>query len=579
MKKTDKEYYIKYVTDCWQQAEDAMEPVFKQWRELWQLYQNKQDYSKKAGWQSKCFVPKIMMQVEKAAGEVKRAVLQTRKLFKFELNDEAEQEQIQKMTEMQSQTQDPNILGNLQAQIKLVRRKIDVRRSRMQMRERQFKQRLALTKMGDVYSEMIKSAFLTGLGIPKVIWSDDDVNFENVDAMNIRISPDYVPYSRERPLYLIERQEMSLAELRQRVKRANENDKIYDKAEVKKIEDDMAKIDTKTQRRQRLGLGDYQTHKKKVELKVFWGDIIDEKDEKIEENMLLVVANDKYLIRCHENPFSHRKDPYIPTMPLVYPHRGTHGISLVAPQVKLQYTVNNIVNMFLDNLNFSITKMYEYNPNDLQNPLAMTAIYPGKTVEVNTTGGQQAIREIVTSAVKRDVLYMYELIDREMQEGTGITEYISGLPGKKSKTLGEVEQKMSQSRGLFDTIGRDIERNSLKPLLEMAYDLYSQFLGWEPREGNYIFVVSGLTVMLQQKELVERVSQILSMSLSSPLLAQMTEIPDLWKKLLGIYNLSDAYKEPIGMTQMGPEQKQAIMAKAEQDAKRDVAQGNIKGAA
>lgn len=568
MKITD-EYYVEYVEKCWKQHEDAMRDTHKLWKEEWQLYQSKQDWSDKQGWQSKCFIPKTLTTVERAAGEVKRAVFQTEKLFKFQLNDAKEQEQIQQLEEASLDLRDAEQLARIQQQIKLIKRRIDVRKRRMQMRERQFKQTLSETNFAGVYSEMMKPCCLLGVGIPKVIWDTgkDGLKFEHVDAMNFAISPDFVPYQKDRAPFMIERMEESLASFRSRTKK----NKNWKKKEIKKIEEDAKKLDRFHDARIRKGYGDYTDINKKVELKYFYGDVIDKNEDKVEENMLLVVANGKYLVRKHENPFDHQRQPYIPTIPIVYPHRGTHGTSMVQPIVRIQYAINNIVNMIMDNLNFSVTRMFEYNPDDLMNPSAMNAIYPGKTIPVNTLNGAQAIREVTVSSMKRDILYFYELLERERQEATSITEYNTGLPGKKSKTLGEIELKTAESRGLFDTIGRDLELNSLKPLLEMAYDLCSQFKGWERREGNYTFVVSGLTVMLMQRELSQQIGQILGMALQSPILNQMTDVQDLWKQFLATYNLSNVYKDPMGNQQpLMPEQKQALQQKAEQDAKATI---------
>ena len=59
---------------------------------------------------------------------------------------------------------------------------------------------------------------------------------------------------------------------------------------------------------------------------------------------------------------------------------------------------NNIVNMIADNLNYSVNKVFEYNPTDLKNPQGLTVIYPGKTIPTNVSG-QQVVREVVTTPV------------------------------------------------------------------------------------------------------------------------------------------------------------------------------------
>lgn len=568
-KKPTDEYYVAYVDKCWQEGQDAARPRRKVWEELWQLYQNKQDWSNKQGWQSKAFIPKTFMQVEKASGEVKRAVIQTRKLFKLELDDYEERQALAGLEEQLRLQEDADQMGELKIAIEKVKTNIDLRKNRMMIAEKGFKRSLRRTNLTNIYSEMVKVAFLLGLGVPKVLWDKENkrTKYENIDIMNLSICPDYMPFQDERPKYIVERQVMDLAVFLRRVK---DEPKTWKNGEVKKIEENAPVVDEKMKEQQRKGLGQYTPVSKKVELMQFWGDVVSEDGKDIEENLLIVIANKKYLVRKQANPFRHKKPPYVLTMPLVYPHRGTDGTSLIAPQVKLQYLLNNIMNLYVDNLNFSINKVYEANPNDFLNPQALTAIYPGKVLKKNMTG--QSLFEVKTSSVGKDPLLAIEMIDRFQQEASSVTEFVSGMPGKKSKTLGEVQLKMAKSGGFFDNIARDLEENSLRPLLEMSYDLYVQFSDYDKRADNYIFTVGGLSLMIMQNELVERVGQVLAMALQSPVLDKMTDTADLWKKFLSIYNLSDVYVEPETMTEkITPEQQGAIQKKAEADAKREVA--------
>jgi len=533
------EYLVSYVKECKQEADDAAKPLRSVWRELWQAYQNKQDTTKKASWQSKAYAPKVWMQIERAAGEVKRAVVQTRKLFRMELDDYEDRERLQELQEELALTIDPNRMGTLQRRISELKKAIALRQDKLDVVERKFKRSLAAGNLTQVYSLVVKSAFLLGLGVIKVLWDAKRgrTKYEHVDTFNISISPDYRPFQDERPPYVIEYKRMKLARLLKlaRDTNAEAGRQIYDMRQVRQITEDAIAQEQLAKERMRLGQGDRKSVGKDVEILEFWGDVISEE-----------VANGKYLIRVQKpQPFNHNLPPYVFTMPIPYPHRGQSGISLVQPQVRLNYTFNNILNMYVDNLNYSINKVFEYNPTDLQNPKALTAIYPGKKIPVTTEGGKQAIREVLTTKLGRDPLYALELIDKIMQEGTSVTEFLSGWPGGKAKTLGEVELKTAQSRGMFDVIARDLEENSLRPILEMSYDLYAQ---------------------------VDRVTQILAMSLQSPDLRRLTEVKTLWRKLLSIYNLGDVFVEPdTTQERISPEQIEAVQRKAEADAKRDVA--------
>ena len=574
MKKTDDQFYVDYVLHRQKESEDAVKPLREQWKELWQLYQNKQDWSDKASWQSRCFIPKIFMHVEAISAEVKKAVIQPKRLFKFELIDNPEQEAISELVEQKvnidgSDPMAADMIGEINLQIQRIEERIKLRRERMVRRENEFKQEILNSNLANVYSVMVKSAFLLGIGMPKVLWDRNRkrIKCENVDMFNIAIDPSYMPFQDERPGYMIEREMMPLA----KYKKMTKGQKAYRQKEIKKLEEDVERLDKQSEENKRRGLGQHSKGIKQVERLHFWGDVIHD-DGKVEENMLLEVVNGKYLVKKHRNPFDHKSPPYIPTMPIPYPHRGQSGISLVQPMAKLQYAYNNIINMWLDNMNFTVNKMFTYDPSKIQNPKEMTAIYPGKRIPVSTENHESAFREVTVTPLRRDTFNVLAQIDREMQEGTRVTEMVSGMGSRKKKTLGEVELNVSQAKGLFEIIGRDLEQNSLKQVLEMAYDLYSQFKGWEPRKGNYNFIVGGLSLIITQQQLTERLGQALALSLQSPVLGQMTDVKDLWSRFLTAFNLQDVYKEPQEHAQeLRPDQLMSVQRKAEEDAKRTVA--------
>jgi len=509
---TDKERICEYIRDCHKEAEDASKGVRKKWQELWDVYQNKQDYRLKESWQSKMFFPKVWMKVEKAAAEVKRALLQIGKLFKFDIDDSQDFNDEEKEALLE---QKPRL-------------------------EAKFKRALEKSNFSNVISEMCKGAFLLGIGVPKVLW-DSGLNYQNTEALNVFVSPDYKPYEDDRPPYLIEEVEMRLADFKKMAKEVNDaaGKEIYDWTEIDRLNEDFKEIDKRQRALKARGLSQYKDVNKMVLLWHFWGDIINSETQEIEENQLCIVVNKKYLVRRQDNPFSHGGVPHVLTFPLPYPHRGVAGTSLVEPMVKNLYTYNNLANMYVDNMNWSVNKSFEYNPNQLLNPKSVLTIYPGKLIETNTS--DQVMKEVPTTPVSRDAITALEFLDREMQESTSVTEFLMSMPSKKTKTLGEVELKTAESKGLFDTIARDLEQNSIRRLLELSYSLLVQFAGFEPIEGKYIIKVGGLSVLLMQKEQIEKVDAVLERVGKAPFLARMTDIGELWKKYLGILNLQDVY--------------------------------------
>jgi hypothetical protein len=511
----DEAYIVEYIQKCRKEAMDAAKSRREAWKELWNAYQNKQDNRFKEAWQSKMFAPKVWMKVEKAAAEVKRALLQMNKLFKFAIDDEQELEDEQKEQLLEEM---PRI-------------------------EARFKRALEKSNLANVYAEMSKASFLLGKGVPKALWDfeKEGLSYQNIQALDTHISPDYKIYEDERPPYLVEDQEMNLANFKAMAEKVNKaaGTEIYKTKVLDDLEEDFREVERQQEKQKQLGMGRYKEVSKRVYLWQFWGDIIYD-DGELEENVLCVVVNKKYLVRKQSNPFDHRKTPYVVTFPLPYPHRGIAGCSLVEPTVRILNTYNNLLNMYVDNMNFSVNKCFEYDPNKLLNPKSVKTMYPGKTLE--TTGSEYpVVKEVPVTPVGKDAISGLEVLDREMQEATSVTEFNQAMPSKKTKTLGEIEIKTAESRGLFDTIARDMEQNSIKPLLEMSYSLLVQFSDFEPIEGKYIIKVGGLSLLLMQKEQGEQIQQVIGMAAKVPQLAQMTDIGQLWNKFLGLLNLQDAY--------------------------------------
>ncbi|MHC4622245.1 MAG: portal protein, partial [Planctomycetota bacterium] len=385
------------------------------------------------------------------------------------------------------------------------------------------KRALHESNFADAYSEMMIGSFLLGLGAVKVLW-DGGLRYSNVDVFNLFIDPTYQPHDGGSPKYAIEYKETDLATLRQTAKEVNAR-----------------KHDIESQMRARRGLSEHTQPDKKTNTLEFWGNIPDEKQTKFVKNQLRVLANDKYMIRSQNNPFEHGMAPYILTVPIVYPHRGAAGVSMVEPMVKMQYAYNNITNMSIDNLNFSVNKVFECQPTNLLNAKNLTKIYPGKIINKHTSA--EAIREVRTSNIGQDVFTMFDFLGREMEKGSAVTEFIMGTSGK-SKTATEAELKTSQAQGLFDVIARDIEANSLRPLIEMSFDLLIQFGELPPEaRGKYDFKVGGLSLLLAQERQTNRIGEVMGLALKSEEILQRTDIDELYKKLLDTYNLSDVYTE------------------------------------
>ena len=519
-----------YIHDLKKEAEDSTKERRNEAEELWALYQNKQDWSKKKDWQSKICVPKVFMTVEQAASTVKRAIMSPQKLFKAVPINPEDKEALSAAPKVEE------FLVNA-------------------IRESNFI---------EAYGSHIKSSFLLGFGSCKVLW-DNGLSFSNVDAFDLFIDPDYRSDSSGKAKYTIEHKEMDLHALKEMAKRINRESGRQIYKNLDKIVEDNRDVETNFKQRARRGISEHNKTDKRVKLDEYWGDVV-EKGKILKKNQVVVVANDRVIIRQQNNPFVHGKEPYIYTTPIVYPHRGVWGVSLAAPVINLQYAYNNIMNLYVDNLNFSVNKVYEYQPTNLLNPKGLTYVYPGKMVAKHTSA--PALAEVKTSGVGQDALLALQVIQSEIEKGTAVTEYLKGTSGK-TQTKAEVEIKTAQAEGMFDTIARSIESTSLSPLIEMCFELLIQYGDMPPElRGRYKFRVGGLTLLLLRQEQISRVQNVMGLALQSKTISQMTDIGALYQKYLNYMDLEDVFaKEQQGPN---PDQVAQMQEQAAKQAKQDV---------
>lgn len=536
---SDPTYLVNYVVEAKKVAEKAARERRIKWAELWLLYQNKQDYTGKKSWQSKIFTPKIFMHTLRASALVERAVLQTSTLFKVEIDEEEYEE-----------------------------KEHEAAREKARKVEKKLKSHITKSNFVEAYGEGTTSTFLLGFGAVKRYWENGELQcqYESVDVLNLYISPDFMPSIHRRPKHIIERKEKDLAELLEQVEK---NKDVYIKEAVDKLETAYAaKQELKTRERTRRGLSDYSAQDKKVEILEFWGDIISKDGKHVLRDQLLMVANESELIRHHENPFEDKLPPYRLTIPIVYPHRGIAGTSLVEGAVPLQYTLNNLLNLYMDNLNFTVNRMFEVQKTGLVDQQKARRVYPGKIFLKSTD--QRVVQEISVTPVGPEVINAIKVVDSELRQATAVTEYVEALPSKHKQTLGEIEKKTSEAHSFFDVIARRLERNSIGPLIEDTYNLLVQFSdALKGLEGKYIFKVGGLTLLLAEEKLKSNMNIILGAVLKAPVLAEITDVPGLWKRILTQMNLQDVFQEPEE-EEAGAEGK--TPADAEAKAKQDVRQ-------
>ncbi len=545
-------YLIEYFSNCKKEEEEVTARRRDIWNELWMLYQNRQDYGRKANWQSRCFIPKIYMTVEQASSIVKRAVVHLQRLFGL------------KPPEVMEMEMEAPVLDDYKEKLRYV--------------DRSFKHKLERSNFRNVFGDVVKSAFLLGLGVLKINYEGDGLLFENKDILLMHIDPDFQPFSMKRPRYIIEEKLVDLPELRRMAIEINEaaGKQIYKISEIDKIEADFHRTEELDNKNNRMGLlYSNMLERKKVLIWECWGDIPSKDGKKYKkENRLVVIANEKYVIRNQDNPYDMDDYPYELVIPIPYPHRGTFGNSLVEPMVRINLTINNIINMMVDNLNFSVNKTFVANRAAFANPDQITNLYPGKLMW-SLTDAANALHQVKVDAVGADSMNIYQLLESEGQKASGVTEFLMGQRSPGEKTATEVELKSNQAQGMFNVIVKDIEDNNLKPILRKIYNILMQFEGFP--DIDFDIIVGGISLLMNQKGQTEKVMQVISLiSQTGQLPAPTVENPgqtvmdvvdtyDLVKKMLEALDIEDALRTQEEITAMNQKMQEQMQQMQQQE--------------
>jgi hypothetical protein len=148
-----------------------------------------------------------------------------------------------------------------------------------------------------------------------------------------------------------------------------------------------------------------------------------------------------------------------------------------------------------------------------------------------------------------------EALSSEMEKATGVTELLMGSTQTGSKTATEVELKTSQAKGLFNIIAKDLEENSIKPLIKRAARLLDK-LGSESIGTEYKYKVGGVSLILDEKRQVEKITSILSLIGKNRNLVEKIDIEKLINRLLTSLDMEDVIKEETEEPEKIPDQVQ-----------------------
>jgi hypothetical protein len=220
-------------------------------------------------------------------------------------------------------------------------------------------------------------------------------------------------------------------------------------------------------------------HRPQVHLKEYWGDIVGSDGELLFENIVMTIANDRWVIqKPTPNPNWHQKHPYTCTA-LLEVDGAVWPIALMDAATKHNHTLIEMLNLILDASFRKVHAPSQIRVSDLANPEQIAnGIPPGTTLKVKSTlpPGAKVMEPLESTDVPNDALNVMNIIDQEFNASALTSALRSGsFPDRAVKATEVVEQSQSLT-GIFQGIAKNIEAQQIAKELELGWMTIAQNL-------------------------------------------------------------------------------------------------------
>lgn len=507
------------------------------WNSNVDLYWNNFDYSKKAAWQSKEAMPEAPMFVDRWAAAMREALLAAGEWFT--VTDPADKEN----------DLSPHIVKFLKVLLRRVGRN----------------QAGQPIPFDAVFEEQMKLAAMMAAAA-SVKWKEDAegkgyVAVEDVDPREIWYDPT------GRGLYRVRRFTIDAFRLKEMKGLRDGNDEpIFNIDEIARFESALheeVEID-----KQRLAGHDVSTsvNRKPITIDEYLCTLLDREGNKIADNVLCVVANERYLIRGPEkNPFWHKRD-WIVYAPAITVPLSVYGRSYMENWSSIARTFVELTNLLIDATYTTSMKAFAMVPDMLEDPTeAREGVFPNKAFQLESgSDPQQFLTAIDLGSIPTSSIEIWQALKNELREGAAFSEIALGQLAPGEKTATEVSSSQQSSASLLRSIARTIETRFLEPTLDLMWKTGLQHLSAGDREmrdalGEEVFAMfvarrrefasrkitfqaRGLSALIDRQQQLQKVLNALQTFAANPILAQVffgeksdpRKLVDLVLRLMGV---------------------------------------------
>ena len=459
-------------------------------------------FKDKAEWQSKEVLPEIPMFVDRWAAAMREAINRIGEFFDVEM------------------PKDPN--GNFVPAIKKYIEYILSKSGRNKTGHP--------VSFSSTFEEMLKmSAMSAGvLSCTRKTSEDSKKSYtaiEIIDPRNVWLD------AKGRGLYRIRNMEVDKHELLRLAKMKDKSEKdIWNVSEIELL---VSHIDSDHRENAESISGSNteasQSNRENITLDEYYCTVIDGNGDVLHENALIVVANDRFLVRGPEkNPFSHGFDWIVYSASITVP-LSIYGKSYMENWAQIAVAFNEMTNLILDGVFTSTMNVFGMVSEKLKDPTQIEGgISPNMIFDFEEdTNIKEAFQSIGLGTMPPESVQVWSALKAELREGAAFNELSLGqVPPKGDITATEINASQQGSAVTTRSLARSIEENCLTPILNLAFltDLQhlsnddveaKQFLGDEAFQalisrkkdfmnGSIKITVNGISALIERSEKLQK---------------------------------------------------------------------------
>jgi hypothetical protein len=302
-----------------------------------------------------------------------------------------------------------------------------------------------------------RQTLIYGTGIAKVYWkfskNFDGPFVECIDLFDFFIDPDALSISDAK--YVIQRKMMDKDTLMACQERG-----IYKNVEyLTQGSGTQYKQNPENEKKGKEGAPDDDD--KEFELLEYW-----------EEDKLITLGNNRVLLRERDNPFDHKKKPFVATKFIPSLHEF-YGIGVIEPLEGPQNELNTKRNQRLDNINLMLNMMWMLQSGAIDD-LKQLVARPGGIIVCNDINGLKPVpvHDYTSKAMQEE-----QVSKNDIHETSGVNEFVRGTnTDGSSLTATEIRVKYEQSATRLDYNLKLMAETGIRDIATMIVALDQQFI-------------------------------------------------------------------------------------------------------